>query len=169
MATATAKKTSGRTKPSGRTSTQGATPRTPTTAPARRTTAACTVSIERGDDGTWTGTITGVPSLRGSLLQATSVDALRRKAMETLRLHGFGTDPGDADDVEWQFRLGDTALDRHVARVRAERKKVREAERNLDDLTADLAAKLTGKAMTPRDIGPIAGISRERAAQLAGG
>jgi hypothetical protein len=116
------------------------------------------------EDNQW---LADVPELEGTQTYGASLTALDRHVREAIVL---GADlPDDAMrglELSWSYDIGHQAGEQAAA-IRAERAALAEKEKQLDEATRELAAKLTEDlGYSVRDAGPLLGISHQRISQL---
>jgi predicted RNase H-like HicB family nuclease len=116
------------------------------------------------EDNQW---LADVPELEGTQTYASSLTALDRHVREAIVL---GADlPDEAMtglDLSWTYDIGNHLVDQ-ANEIRAEREALAAKEKRLDQVTRELAIKLTNDlGFSVRDAGPLLGISHQRISQL---
>ncbi|HEY0616314.1 MAG TPA: type II toxin-antitoxin system HicB family antitoxin [Kribbella sp.] len=108
-----------------------------------------------------------VPELEGTQTYAASLTALDRHVREAIVLAADLPDDAMAGlELVWSYDIGNQ-LGEQAAAIRAERAALTEQEKQLDQATRELAAKLTKDlGYSVRDVGPLLGISHQRVSQL---
>lgn len=108
-----------------------------------------------------------VPELAGTHTYAKTLAALDDNIREAIALVEDLPEGAEATlELVFDVHTGDPAIDQATARVRAERERLRRAERELADETAQLARKMRAD-WSVRDCAALLGVSMQRVSQIA--
>lgn len=116
------------------------------------------------EEGWW---LASVESITGTVTEARTLASLDSRAREIIALAEDLPVGAERDlRVTWDFRTGDADVDTLAASLRAERRRLAEAEGALAERTADLARRLRQR-WSVRDVATLLGVSPQRISQIA--
>jgi predicted RNase H-like HicB family nuclease len=121
------------------------------------------------EDGTWLADVPGLDV--GTHTYAKTLASLDQRVREAIAL---AEDLPRGDEVEaglsldYEYNIGSPELNEAAAKLRAERERIKRAERELAGRTAEVAnALVSGEHLSARDAAVLLAVSHQRVAQVA--
>ncbi|HET9516345.1 MAG TPA: hypothetical protein VFO77_01330 [Actinoplanes sp.] len=114
-----------------------------------------------------TSWLADAPDVPGAHTWAKNLPSLDRSIREAIALALDLPDDAEADMVlTWEYRLGDPAIEELTSQLRAERRRLQEAEATLTSRTASVAQQLV-EQLPVRDVACLLAITPQRVSQVA--
>jgi predicted RNase H-like HicB family nuclease/predicted XRE-type DNA-binding protein len=109
------------------------------------------------------------PDLEGTHTWAKNLPSLDRNIREAIALAEDLPESFDEGslDLDYSYDMGDAELNAVTTELRAERERIQREERYLAERTATVAAQLTKRSLSVRDVARLLGVSPQRISQVA--
>lgn len=116
------------------------------------------------EGGAW---LAEVPELEGAHTWARNLPTLDEAVREVIVLAADLPDEAMPDlDLVYEYRTGDSVIDKITTELRRERRRLHEAEREVAERTESTARELVKNGYSVRDAAVLTGVSYQRVSQL---